>query len=38
VIQTFVSTKISERSRPDRRIASPTSRSLRYAAAVSMWR
>ena len=23
---------------PDRRIASPTSRSFRYAAAVSMWR
>jgi hypothetical protein len=32
VIQTIVSTKIFDRSSPDRRIASPTPRSLPYAA------
>jgi hypothetical protein len=31
-------TKISPRSRPDARTASPTSFSLPYISAVSMWR
>ena len=31
-------TKISERSMPDARTASPTPASLRYISAVSMWR
>ena len=34
----FVVTKTSSRPRPEARIACPTPASLRYAAAVSMWR
>jgi hypothetical protein len=38
VIHSFVSTKISLRSIPERRISAPTSRSFMYAAALSISR